>query len=266
MSKIDIKNKIDNQLYALFNKITNILFIFSKYKKVVKKNRQFHNIHKGQRCFILGTGPSLNKIDSKLLNQEIIFGVNFLYRGDFLKNIVPNYYCLYDQIFHTTHIDETKKIMEKYPDTTFFLRTKAYKSANKHIRFKNNKVFFQYCNLFQYNDYIKINLTKPVTAPFNVLLGCIQTAIYMGFTEIYLLGSDFNSFASKKETHYYDKDDSQEKKMKLGFELKFYSLVAYHHYALNKYAKSRGIKIINLTKDSLLDAYPKQEIEQLFNS
>ena len=42
---------------------------------------KFKDIHKGQRCFIIGTGPSLNKTNLSLLKDEICFGVNTLYKG-----------------------------------------------------------------------------------------------------------------------------------------------------------------------------------------
>jgi len=260
MSKIDVKDKVDYFIYMFYNNMAKIQFEFSKYKQLVKKNKKFENIHDGERCFILGTGPSLKKINPECLKGEVVFGVNFLYKGDFLNALKPDYYCLYDQIFHTTHIDETKRITELFPRTTIFMRTKAYDKINKAIS-TNNNIYFQHCNLFQYDNYIETNLTKSVTAPFNVLLGCIQTAIYMGFSEIYLLGSDFNSFATPKVQHYYDKEKTPERNMTLGYELKFYSMVAYHHYALHKYANSKGIKIINLTEESLLDAYPKEKLE-----
>jgi hypothetical protein len=243
--------------------MSKIHFEFSKYKKIAKRNKRFDNIHNGKRCFIIGTGPSLKKINPECLKGEVIFGVNFLYKGDFLNTLKPDYYCLYDQIFHTTHLVETKEIIELFPETLVFMRTKAYDVINRAINMKKDNIFFQHCNLFQHENCIQTDLTKSVTAPFNVLLGCIQTAIYMGFKEIYLLGSDFNSFAIPRVLHYYDKDKIPERNMTLGFELKFYSMVAYHHYALRKYADSKGIKIINLTEESLLDAYPKEKLEDV---
>lgn len=250
-------------MYAAYNTMSRVHFNFSKYKRIVSVNNKFSDIHRGERCFIVGTGPSLKHINPELLKDEVVFGVNLLYKGDFLNNITPKYYCLYDQVFHTTHLDLTKYIIELFPETTFFLRTKAYNNVNEFLRVKNENVYYQHCNLFQYGDFIDCNLATCMTAPFNVLLGCIQTAIYMGFSEIYLLGSDFNSFATLQLEHYYDKEGGIERTISLGFELKYYSMVAYHHYALQKYAESKGIKIVNLTPGSLLDAYPRESFEHV---
>lgn len=262
MSKVLLKEKFDNAIYRTYNSFSKIQFVFSKYRAIVKENRQFKNIHQGKSCFILGTGPSLKKVDPQLLKDKIVFGVNFLYKSDFLEQIKPSYYCLYDQIFHTTHIEETQRLVTLFSETIFFMRTKAYKNINEKMKPSNN-IYFQHCNLYQFEDFIEVDMEKNITAPFNVLLGCIQTAIYMGFSEIYLLGSDFNSFATPKVLHFYDAKNASVRNRSLGDELKEYSAVSYHHYALRKYSDAKGIKIINLTEESLLDAYPKEKLEDV---
>ena len=37
------------------------------------------DIHKGERCFIIGNGPSLNKLDLSKIKDEYTFGVNAIY-------------------------------------------------------------------------------------------------------------------------------------------------------------------------------------------
>lgn len=261
-SKVKIKEQLDNLIYWSYNNLANISFLCSKHKRIVQPNIKFKNVHAGERCFILGTGPSLKKINLDILKEEIIFGVNFYYKSALINSIVPRYYCLYDEIFHTTHKDSTEELIRELPDTTFFVRTKAFEVINQfNIGTKN--VYYEHCNLYQYGDLIKFDMTKNMTAPFNVILGCLQTAIYMGFKEIYLLGCDFNSFASLKVEHCYDKGDAPARIMPIGFELKYYSMVSYHHYAIEKYARKRDISIYNLTPNSLLDAYERKSLESV---
>jgi len=38
---------------------------FLNYKDLVSKNIELKDIHKGKRCFILGSGPSIKKEDLK---------------------------------------------------------------------------------------------------------------------------------------------------------------------------------------------------------
>ena len=264
MSKLEVKDHIENCMYAAFNIASKILFSISKYKSVTKQNIKFKDMHKGERCFILGTGPSLKNLDYDLLKNEIIFGVNYLYKGEVIKYIAPDYYCLYDEGFYNELLSDTKEVLGILADTTFFFRTKAYDVINK-LNVNNKRIYYQHCNSVQYKDHISIDLTKNITAPFNVVVGCIQTAIYMGFSEIYLLGCDFNSFATPKIQHYYDKGELADRSLTLGLELKSYALVCYHHYALEKYAVSHGIKIYNITSGSLLDAYERKSVNDVLS-
>lgn len=267
MSKYEIKEMIDKLIFGTFNLLSQLLFYLKSEKKLVKRNNIFKNKHKGERCFILGTGPSLRDIDTTFLKNEVIFGLNYLYKGNIINKVKIKYYCLYDDIFHGKNISDSKEIFALLPNTTFFVRTKAFKNFKK-AKLLSDNVLYQACNLFQFGDLIRVDMTKNMTAPYNVVLGCIQTAIYMGFKEIYLLGCDFNSFATLKVEHFYDdnKHESPSRHMSLGYEMKFYSLVAYHHYALEKYANKNGIKIFNITHNSLLDAYERKNYQDMFKN
>ncbi len=48
-------------------------------KQSVRILRQCRNCHRGQRCFIIGNGPSLKKTNLGLLRDEITFGMNRIY-------------------------------------------------------------------------------------------------------------------------------------------------------------------------------------------
>jgi hypothetical protein len=265
LNKFAIKQRIDNTIFFLYNLFSHFIFIFYKNKVLIKKNVNFKDIHEGERCFILGTGPSLNNIDPDDLKNEITFGVNFLYRSELMRDITPTYYTFLDDGFYEEHKESMKSIIEGLPKTKFFVRTKAT-SAIKALNINDQNIYYQYCNLYQYGDYIKLDMTKNMTAPFNVVLSCIQTAIYMGFNEIYLIGSDFNTFATLKEEHCYDKDGlPSDRSISLGLDLWFYSIVSYQHYALAKYAKENNIRIYNLSPNSLLDAYEKKDIKDIIN-
>lgn len=64
------KSKIVNGLNILNKEsATDSLIDFNKIKK-------FNNIHKNDRCFIIGTGPSLKTDDLEQLVNEITFGAN----------------------------------------------------------------------------------------------------------------------------------------------------------------------------------------------
>ena len=55
-------------------------------RNILVQNKSLYNIHRGERCFILGTGTSVNDIDMSILGAEYSFCSNFLsYHKDFKK-------------------------------------------------------------------------------------------------------------------------------------------------------------------------------------
>ena len=49
---------------------------FLPYKNLVRQNHIYRDIHKGDRCFILGSGKSIDSEDILLLKKEIVIGIN----------------------------------------------------------------------------------------------------------------------------------------------------------------------------------------------
>lgn len=54
-------------------------FLSTQRRKSVTRIESFRNKHQGERCFILGNGPSLERTDLSLLRNEITFGMNRIY-------------------------------------------------------------------------------------------------------------------------------------------------------------------------------------------
>ena len=50
-----------------------------QYKDSIQRILTLKDKHKGQRCFIIGNGPSLRNTDLTLLKNEITFGLNRIY-------------------------------------------------------------------------------------------------------------------------------------------------------------------------------------------
>ena len=57
---------------------------------LMQKNKRLHNTHAGERCFILGNGPSLRKIDLSILQNEFVFTVNFFTNADGWEKVKSN--------------------------------------------------------------------------------------------------------------------------------------------------------------------------------
>src|SRR3546814_16679879 len=72
----------------------------------MKSAREFHNVHRQCRCFILGNGPSLNKVDFSKLEGEVTFGVNSFFLKTRENGFHPTYFVVEDNLVFTENKDE----------------------------------------------------------------------------------------------------------------------------------------------------------------
>ena len=81
-----------------------------------RKLKALKNKHKGKRCFVIGNGPSLNKMDLSLLKNEYTFGVNGVFYAFDELGFMPTYYVVEDRLvaednrYKINNLSETIKI------------------------------------------------------------------------------------------------------------------------------------------------------------
>jgi hypothetical protein len=268
MTLFDLKNRIDNLMYNSFNVLSEVVYFFKpSVKKYVINNKKHFNIHKGERCFIIGTGPSINQLtegDIEKLKSEQIIAVNSFFKIPALKEIKPSYYVLTDDVFwKESWVFGYKEIIENYKNEKIkFITDYRSKKILDNLAVSNNSIFL-HAKKFPATK-IDYNISKNLHVGINVTVSSIQSAIYMGYKEIYLLGCDYTSFATLVDEHSYDdSDELYEIKDRLGMLLSFYSHVTRIHYLIRDLAKKENIEIINLTPGSLLDSYKKKHISDI---
>lgn len=155
------------------------------------------DIHKGERCFIIGNGPSLNNCDLTKLKNEITFGFNAIYLNYENMKFHPTYYCLVDSLVAKDRADEIKKY--KGPKIKFFKSTLAETLGDVKDSIWLKPDYSYYQNKLN-NDpktitppEFSFDLTNDVKVSGTVTYFALQLAYYMGFSEIYMIGYD----------HYY---------------------------------------------------------------
>lgn len=139
-----------------------------------------------KRCFVIGNGPSLNRTDLSLLENEVTFAVN----GFFLKaedlNWKPTFYCVED---HLVAEDRVKWINEfQGPIKLFpaYLRYVFPQGKNNDTIFFNHRPRVSYPDGFDFSTRADEITYTGCTVTFTML----QLAFYFGFEEIYLIGVD----------------------------------------------------------------------------
>lgn len=181
--------------------------IFKK-KNLTEENKQkilsLKDSHKGKRCFVVGSSPSLNMVDLTKLNNEFVFTVN---RGYMLKekgllhtkfHVVSDRYTFKDS---NTNVE----LLTDFTDNLF-----CYAGMECPV-FNINTFYFDYV-LAQLNKetVFQTDLLKPLIAYQSVIHFAIQIACYLGFSKIYLLGVDLD-FANIKGHAYVETQGEKER-------------------------------------------------------
>lgn len=215
-----------------------------------------HNTHKGERCFIVATGPSLRFEDLETLkrNKEICFSMNSIYEAFAKTDWRPDYFLvddcsmLRDESIDWDAIDVPNKLMG---DTS-----EEFWNKEKKDKYYKYHQIYEMCQdrLPHFTD----DFSRRTYLGYTVTYTCLQLAAYMGFSEIYLLGVDF-SYANERNAtygHFY----KEEKKEAVGYTKEV--LNAYK--ATKKYADEHGIKVLNATRGGMLEVFERVNFDSLF--
>lgn len=247
-------------------------------QELFARNIKFRNIYEGQRCFILATGPSINKQDLRPLKNEICFAVSmfFLHKG--VREIDPLYHVHAPN--HAPHGFEVPQkafdgFNEFYSDrTTIFLGHTPYKYSlfnflEQNPQFKKDNI--HYLNYYHspaldesnYNNPDIWDITRALFSPRSVVYCAIQIAAYMGFRYIYLMGCDYNYLlhvARGSSMHFYEDGKGPDESKYWRSTEEFY--LAYHrawkqYRLMREYLEPKGCYIYNATAGGLLDVFPR---------
>ena len=250
--------KIKNKLLQIWQFIINSVKIF--YTRICVK--KFKNKHQGQRCFIVGNGPSLLPKDLDNLKNDICFGTHRIYNIFSETEWRPDYYCVQDSNLIYQSLKDIKNLDIKHK---FLLINKSW----KYPYFPDTL----YLNLFSKDFYpeppeFSADIAKGLYGGYTVSYMCLQMAVYMGFKEIYLIGVDHSysvtlqpdgslSVNNEIKNHFSEKDNLA------NVPQLFKSTLAYE--SAKKYATEHGIKIYNATRGGKLEVFERINFDELFS-
>ncbi|MEX0298263.1 MAG: glycosyltransferase [Kordiimonas sp.] len=180
-------NKVDKK------RDENSVIYLPKQAPQLRTVRDFKNIHKGQRAFIVATGPSLKIEDLDALKDEITFSCNKITLAFDETDWRPTYYSIIDSMVYENFDYNWSSL----PSIKFFpddLRSK-YSQMKDAFFIRNRTPIFDDNGerLFEFSEDISEN----IAGGYTVIYFLMQLAFYMGIEELYILGLDF-SFSYKK--------------------------------------------------------------------
>jgi hypothetical protein len=158
----------------------------------MRKLEDFKDIHIGDRCFLFGTGPSLNNTNLSLIKNEIIFGANTLYKGLNKFGLKCNYYGIADDLVFRNHwkavFDLNVPVFLTSTAGRFYV---SGKDGGKFQEYEDREIYP--INWLPNKSYIEFstNLEEGTYWGGTVIYESgLQVCFYMGFKEVYLVGCD----------------------------------------------------------------------------
>lgn len=138
------------------------------------------------RCFIIGNGPSLNKTNLDLLENEVTFATN----GIFLKfpetRFRPTIYVVEDHLVGEDRNEEINALTGFAKLAPYYLAYCVGESPE--TIYYNHRGRISYPHGFDFST----NAEEITYTGCTVTFSCMQLAYYMGFKEIYLIGVDMS--------------------------------------------------------------------------
>lgn len=156
-----------------------------------KEIKKLKNKFAGERCFILGNGPSLNKVDLSLLKDEYSFAVNGIFYKTEECGYRPTFYVVEDKAVMSDNVEKINAYETEY---------KFFPTHHKNkIKNRNNTLFFNMNTGFYRKESpnygiprFSTDASKRLYCGQSVTMINLQLAYYLGFSEVYLIGMDFN--------------------------------------------------------------------------
>jgi len=225
-----------------------------------RRLRAYKDRHKGQRCFIIGNGPSLRKTDLSLLRHETTFGLNRIY-------------LLFDEIgFATTyHVAVNRLVLEQTTGEISNLSIPSFISWKSRdlIEFHPNMIFLR--AVYRYGPSFFNDIADGIWEGMTVTYVAMQIAYYMGFEKVILIGVDHN-FETKGKPHTTvvspgdDPNHFSPHYFGKGFRWQLPDLETSElAYRIADYQfRSSGREIVDATIGGKLEVFPKVDYASLF--
>lgn len=220
-----------------------------------EKLLQFKDRYKqDKRCFIAATGPSLRIEDLHTIKAGNIFcfGVNSILR--IKEEWAADAYVVADSKF----INDNARAIEEYDCPFKFIGDASRKYWEKEHEDSYKIHVTAAGSAIDFSEEIEQKIYCGYGGKGTVTYVCIQLAVYMGFTEIYLLGVDCNYTTGSKNNHFIADEKADNKIYREDL------MILAYEYA-KKYADAHNVKIYNATRGGMLEVFERVDFDSLFS-
>ena len=278
--------KVVEDLILLKRNIT-----FYSEKKYLSRNRLLKNSHLGERCFVFGNGPSAKELDLSKFGDEFVFTVNQIARNPQFPALRTNVHFWADYNFFNLDLSmpENMEILDQMrgvntedntPMCFFPLEFRSYIEKTQLNSCLDTFYFFPTYQ-FEFGQNRDASFDKSIPAFYTVVHYAIYLAVYMGFSEIYLLGCENTGILTTikvrlqedpSDTYGYSLTNNEKKRLinlrervKFSDELFAFYKTTLDYELLVDYCKKHGSNLYNCTPHSLAQSVEYKDLNTIIN-
>ena len=233
-----------------------------KYRASMRRLNALRDRHAGQRCFVIGNGPSLKRTDMSLLKEEFTIGVNRIYLMFDELGFSTSYYVCVNRLV----IEQCgREIIERVPCPKFISwKTRDFISFTKDMIFLHSRTA---------SPRFFTDITQGIWEGATVTYAAIQVAYFLGFSKVILIGVDHSYWAEGKpraevvstgeDPNHFDRQYFGK-----GFRWQLPDLnTSELGYRIARYVfEKKRREIVDATIDGKLKIFPKVRYQDLFEA
>ena len=274
--------------------VSQVILIEPDYEGAAKVLREYKNRYEGQRCFIIGNGPSLKAADLDKIKDHGDFSIasNRIYLIFKETNWRPNVWTSHDMLGIKASFSEMSAIKAELKITPVTVGSKMYPLEGAlPVRYDANNA-----NDWMLKSMLPLfsdDIARFVHNGMTITYVNIQIAAYLGFKEMVLLGMDHSySRQSYIPNHLRDYDWNRNKLnlsrgQTASLEIRVIEGVQDHfcanymdgifkegaycieatvraYQAAKRYGEEHGIRIVNATRGGKLNVFKRVNFDELF--
>jgi hypothetical protein len=248
----------------------------SHRRPLLPTNAELRDRHRGRRCFVIGNGPSLARQDLSRLAGEVTIAMNGFVRHPLLDVVRPPYYLFADGAFFDGSDASCQLLADIRARAVHSEFIAPYSAAadirdrgwldparTRHVAFAGN---------LRSARLRTLDLTRPIPSVMNCMQLGVMLAMYMGCSEVYLIGADHDFLAHQgTHRHFYagqtlaghkviNDDYGRYRYLEM---IRIVTDVWLGYGVLGDHAARRGVTIANCTDGGFLDVFPRRPFEQV---
>jgi len=221
-----------------------------------------------QRCFVLGSGPSIKRQDLRPLKHQTTFCTNWFLNHPDMNEIDINYYCACDDRF-----------VSPEPNLQWVQAVCRYKFQRIFLPedWLTHLLPFDNITYIPFHRGEKVALLREFSTNFQrgfldgdtvIISMCLPLAMAMGFKEIVLLGCDCTyGIADRGDTNdayfYSFRFHSTAFEHTAASEKSWQADILVAYSIVRSFAENSGVRIVNATEGGVLDVFDRAPLHAL---